>query len=53
MKLLVRGEQVIAGRVQPQSYGLPPRHSRRGEDPGQPGALVDVDGVLVAAAAVM
>ena len=48
---MIRGEQVTAGRIEPQAHGLAPRHPRAGEDPGEPGAPVDVDGVLVAAAA--
>ena len=49
--LLAGGEQVAADRVQAQPDGLAPRRPHFGEDPGQPGAPVDVDRVLVAAAA--
>jgi hypothetical protein len=48
---MVCGEQVTAGRVQAQPVGLAPRGPHVGEDPGEPGALVDVDRMLVAAAA--
>jgi len=36
--LLVRGEQVTAGRIQPQAYALAARGPGAGEDSGEPGA---------------
>ena len=46
VKLLVRGEYMTAGRIQPQPDRLPAGHPCAGEDSGQPGAPVDVHGVL-------